>query len=107
MGLPDKKVKQLNRLPGAKARPDENQFLSARRIIKKQLEIDENAVKLEEKVDFVEDEKSQPSYPGIITVYRKRLIYAKVHLASASKKEEKEGGCTIARETTYGCEPFR
>jgi len=66
----------LNRLPGAKRRPDENQFLSARRIIRRQLEMDENQVVFEEYVKHIEEDKPQSSYPGIKTVYRKRLISA-------------------------------
>jgi hypothetical protein len=68
----------LNRLPGAKRRPDENQFLSARRILRRQLEFDENQVQLNINVQNVEEEKSSSSYPGLKTVYRKRLI--KAHL---------------------------
>jgi len=68
----------LNRLPGAKRRPDENHFLSARRILRRQLEIDENQVRLNQEVEFVEDEKPSPSYPGLTTLYRKRLIRAEV-----------------------------
>lgn len=68
----------LNRLPGAKRRPDENQFLSARRILRRQLEIDENLVRLKQDVQFVEQEKPSPSYPGLKTVYRKRLIKAEL-----------------------------
>jgi hypothetical protein len=64
----------LNRLPGAKRRPDENQFLSARRIIKRQLEIDENMVFLDRAVQSIEDVKHAPAYPGLKTVYRKRLV---------------------------------
>merc|ERR1740121_1080447 len=75
---PDKRVVPQNRLPGAKRRPDENQFLSARRIFRRQLEIDENAVKFDENVEFVEDEKTLPAYPGLVTVYRKRLIRADI-----------------------------
>merc|ERR1712228_514433 len=76
--LPDRKVNELNRLPGGKRRPDENQFLSARRILRKQLDADENQVKFSEIVKFVEEEKSSPTYPGVSTLYRKRLINAEV-----------------------------
>ncbi|CAE8637185.1 unnamed protein product, partial [Polarella glacialis] len=43
---PSGDINSKPRLPGAKRRPDENQFLSARRIIKRQLEIDDNAVRI-------------------------------------------------------------
>lgn len=71
----DKKI-ILNRLPGAKCRPDENQFTSAKRILRRQLEIGENEVTLEKEPQAVEEEKPSHAYPGIKTVYRKRLINA-------------------------------
>jgi len=71
---PDGKTHNLNRLPGAKHRPDENQFLSARRVLRRQMEIDENLVKLEQQVYVVEEDRSSSSYPGLKTIYRKRLI---------------------------------
>jgi len=71
----DKKI-VLNRLPGAKCRPDENQFTSAKRILRRQLEIGENEVILEKDPQVVEEEKPSNAYPGIKTVYRKRLINA-------------------------------
>jgi len=73
---PDGTKKVLDRLPGAKRRPDENQFLSARRILRKQLEIDENQVQLEQEVVNVEEEHASPNFPGLKTVYRKRIIKA-------------------------------
>jgi serine/threonine protein kinase len=75
---PDGAKTILNRLPGAKRRPDENQFLSARRILRRQLEMDENMVVLDQEVRNVEEEKSSSSYPGLKTVYRKRLIKAQL-----------------------------
>jgi len=68
----------LNRLPGAKCRPDENQFLSARRILRRQLEVDENEVRLVTNVLYLEEEKPTDLYPQLKTVYRKRLIRAEV-----------------------------
>jgi len=76
--LPDGHKVTLNRLPGAKRRPDENQFLSARRIVRRQLELDENLVRLSQEVEFVEEDKPSPSYPGLTTLYRKRLIRAEL-----------------------------
>jgi hypothetical protein len=73
----DQTKNQLNRLPGAKRRPDENQFLTARRLLRKQLKIDENNCQLEPKnVQYYEEEKTSSAFPGIRTVYRKRLIQA-------------------------------
>mmetsp|Transcript_1818 Transcript_1818/g.4558 ORF Transcript_1818/g.4558 Transcript_1818/m.4558 type:complete len:782 (+) Transcript_1818:74-2419(+) len=67
--------KQLNQMPGVKKRTDENQFLAAQRILKTQLKIDENSVQLEAKtVKVLEEEKDSPSYPGLKTLYRKRMI---------------------------------
>merc|ERR1712083_354046 len=77
----DKKI-ALNRLPGAKCRPDENQFTSAKRILRRQLEIGENDVNLEKEPQAVEEEKPSKAYPGIKTVYRKRLINAVLDLSS-------------------------
>jgi hypothetical protein len=74
---PDGQTVQLNRLPGAKRRPDENQFLTARRILKRQLKIEENHVTLDAKnVEVAEEEKSSLAYPGLRTIYRKRIITA-------------------------------
>mmetsp|Transcript_81499 Transcript_81499/g.174612 ORF Transcript_81499/g.174612 Transcript_81499/m.174612 type:complete len:789 (+) Transcript_81499:83-2449(+) len=70
------KATRILRLPGAKRRPDENQFLSARRILRRQLMLDENQVRIETDVQFVEEVKTSPMYPGLKTVYRKRLIKA-------------------------------
>lgn len=67
---------RLDRLPGAKCRPDENQFLSARRILRRQLDIDENFAKLDREAIIIEEEKSSPAYPGLKTVYKKRIIKA-------------------------------
>jgi len=67
----------LDRLPATKRRPDENQFLSARRILRKQLKMDENHVNIDAtNVSLIEEEKDSPSYPGLRTVYRKRIITA-------------------------------
>merc|ERR1719162_642951 len=77
--FPDGTKNALNRLPGAKRRPDENQFLTARRVLRKQLKIDENMVRLDAKgVRYFEEEKSSPAFPGLRTVYRKRLIKAEL-----------------------------
>mmetsp|Transcript_174508 Transcript_174508/g.553940 ORF Transcript_174508/g.553940 Transcript_174508/m.553940 type:complete len:780 (-) Transcript_174508:217-2556(-) len=69
---------RLDRLPGAKCRPDENQFLSARRILRRQLEIDENIVALDREVGIIEEEKHSPAYPGLKTVYRKNMVKAEL-----------------------------
>lgn len=76
---PDGAKTVLNRLPGAKKRPDESQFLTARRILRKQLKIDENQVRLDAaNCEYFEEERSAPGFPGVRTVYRKRLITAEL-----------------------------
>jgi len=76
---PDGKKVSLNRLPAAKRRPDENQFLTARRVLRKQLRIDENQVAIDaDAVQIIEEEKESPSYPGLRTVYRKRIVAAEL-----------------------------
>jgi len=70
---------KLDRLPGAKRRPDESQFLTARRILRRQLKIDENQVRLDSKnCKYFTEEKPSPGFPGIRTVYRKCLITAEL-----------------------------
>jgi len=77
--LPDGKKIPLKRLPGAKRRPDENQFLTARRILRKQLRMDEDVVNIiASDVRMVEEEKASPGYPGLRTVYRKRIVPAEL-----------------------------
>lgn len=77
---PDKTKHKLNLLPGAKRRPDENQFLTAQRILKRQLKLDENCVNLNATdVKILEEEKDSHSYPGMHTLYRKRIIMAELH----------------------------
>lgn len=75
----DGTIHGLNRLPGAKRRPDENQFVAARRCLRKHLKMDENYVDINQHdVRIIEEEKDSPSYPGIRTVYRKRVISAEL-----------------------------
>jgi len=71
----------LNRLPGAKRRPDENQFLTARTIVQRYLRIDDNHVTCNAKdVVSFEEEKTSLAYPGLRTVYRKRIVNARLAL---------------------------
>jgi len=75
--FPDGAKVSLKRLPGAKRRPDENQFLTARRILKRQLKVEENHVSLDAGgVQVAEEEKDSLAYPGLRTIYRKRIITA-------------------------------
>jgi len=65
----------FERLPGARKRPDENQFLTARRVLQKQLRIDENEVQINANgVKCFEEERFTSDFPGIQTIYRTRLI---------------------------------
>lgn len=67
----------INRLPASKGRPDESQFVTARRILRKQLRIDENQVRLDpKKAKIYEETRPSPSVPGMQTVYRRRFIEA-------------------------------
>mmetsp|Transcript_11839 Transcript_11839/g.31935 ORF Transcript_11839/g.31935 Transcript_11839/m.31935 type:complete len:782 (-) Transcript_11839:162-2507(-) len=73
----DGSTNQLKRLPGKKRRPDENQFLAVQRVLRRQLKMDENFVTLDAKnVRFVEEEKTSVAFPGVLTLYRKRILYA-------------------------------
>jgi len=67
-------------LPGAKRlNAHENQFQAAYRILERQLKIDENHVNLDaETVMITEDLRDSPSYPGLQTLYRKRIITGEV-----------------------------
>eukprot|EP00930_Biecheleria_cincta_P074398 TRINITY_DN6160_c0_g1_i1.p1 TRINITY_DN6160_c0_g1~~TRINITY_DN6160_c0_g1_i1.p1 ORF type:complete len:799 (+),score=170.29 TRINITY_DN6160_c0_g1_i1:200-2596(+) len=77
--LPDGSEHLLNRLPASKGRPDESQFVTARRILRKQMRIDENQVRLDpKKARIFEESRISPSYPCMRTVYRRRFITASV-----------------------------
>lgn len=69
--------KELKRLPAVKRRSDENQFLAAQRVLTKALAMDDNEVTMNPNdVLVMTEQKDSPSYPGIKTVYRKRIISA-------------------------------
>jgi hypothetical protein len=75
--FPDGRSSVLNRLPGSKRRPDENHFVTAQRVLKRQLKMDENVVNLNSKdVKVVEAMQESHSYPGLSSLYRKRIISA-------------------------------
>lgn len=74
----------LNRLPGTKRRPDESHFHAAKRVLQRQLKVHENLIELDaDKVQVFEEEKESPSYPGLRTVYCKRIISADLQVAPA------------------------
>lgn len=69
--------KDLKRLPAVKRRSDENQFLAAQRVLTKALAMDDNEVTMNPNdVMVMTEQKDSPSYPGIKTFYRKRIISA-------------------------------
>jgi len=66
---------ETKRLPGCKKRPDENQYITVKRILRQQLRISENMVEIDNtNVDVTDVEMSTQAYPGLMTVYRRRLI---------------------------------
>lgn len=71
--------KKLERLPAAKRRSDENQFLAAHRVITKVLQMDETYITIiANEVKMVEEEAASTSYPGVKTFYRKRVVTARL-----------------------------
>jgi len=75
---PTGETKVLNRLPGVTKQAEENEFIAFKRVLKS-LRIDENSVLIDgAAVHTVDEEKCSPSYPGLRTLYRKRVIGAKL-----------------------------
>lgn len=71
------KTSQLDRLPATKRRADEHPFAAARRMISKHLCLDNNMVTLDpDDVRIVEEEQESTSYPGMLSIYRKRFMSA-------------------------------
>merc|ERR1712150_15543 len=69
----------LHRLPGAKRRPDENQFLAAWRFLSMGLRVSENCINMDpSEVMITEEVKDSYQYPGVRSKYRKRIIFAEV-----------------------------
>lgn len=67
------------RLPAVKRRPDENQFVAARRVLQKVLKINETLVVFDPtSVLVLEEETTSKAYAGLPTLYRKRIISAKI-----------------------------
>lgn len=75
----DGRTKQLLRLPGTKQRPHENSFRTARRVITTTLNFEDNMVTFDvAKSSLLQEEKESSSYPGLITVYRKNVVHARI-----------------------------
>lgn len=69
-------VKALNRLPGSKKHSQETHFQTAIRLLER-IHVDEAWVNVNTKpVRILEEYKDSPSYPGMRTLYRKRIIQA-------------------------------
>jgi len=63
------------RLIGLKRRPDESHFLTAQKIIRTTLKLDENHCRIDPEGVRVHDVvKESDAYPGVLTLYRKRII---------------------------------
>mmetsp|Transcript_90387 Transcript_90387/g.189052 ORF Transcript_90387/g.189052 Transcript_90387/m.189052 type:complete len:640 (-) Transcript_90387:275-2194(-) len=71
--------KELKRLPAVKRREDENPFIAAHRVLSKVLRINENLVELQhENIQLVQEQKDSKAYAGLPTLYRRRIITAKL-----------------------------
>merc|ERR1711957_791037 len=68
-------TKALNRLPAVKRRPDENQFLACQRVLERELQMDANFVRIDpSSVRILEEPGQSKGYPGLQTLYKKRII---------------------------------
>jgi len=75
--LPDGRKTTLDRLPGTKGRPNENQFTSARRVLTRHLHVPENCVNFDQgDVKVLQQEQHSLNYPGLRTIYQKRILSA-------------------------------
>lgn len=82
--FPDGETLAHNRLPGGKRRPDENQFLAAKRLVARNIKVDPNYIGFNKNdVRVVEEETNSNSFPGLRTLYRKRILSAQIHPPSA------------------------
>lgn len=70
---------KAQRLPGVKRRQDENLFWAAHRLMDQLLKINENMITMDpESVVLVEEEKPSEAYTDLPTIYRRRIISAKL-----------------------------
>jgi len=71
-------TKTRNRLPAIKRRSDEHQFIAARRLITRLLQLSDNAVVIDHmNVRCAEETQESVSYLGLNSLYRKRFMTAK------------------------------
>mmetsp|Transcript_50697 Transcript_50697/g.136102 ORF Transcript_50697/g.136102 Transcript_50697/m.136102 type:complete len:792 (-) Transcript_50697:80-2455(-) len=76
----DGKKKETKRLPAVKRRADENPFTAAHRVLSKVLKFSENLVTIDpSNVMVIEEETASTSYGGLPTLYRRRIITAKLN----------------------------
>eukprot|EP00930_Biecheleria_cincta_P049506 TRINITY_DN346_c1_g1_i1.p1 TRINITY_DN346_c1_g1~~TRINITY_DN346_c1_g1_i1.p1 ORF type:complete len:819 (-),score=126.21 TRINITY_DN346_c1_g1_i1:65-2521(-) len=74
--------RNLGRLPAVKRRSDENQFSAARRLVRKTLQMDDVFVSISPNdVIFLEEQTVSRSYECLTTLYRKRIISARLNYA--------------------------
>jgi len=80
------KTSALDRLPATKRRADEHPFAAARRMISKYLHMDNNTVTLDpDDVKVSQEEQESTSYPGLVSLYRKRYMKAVVNDLAPNK----------------------
>jgi len=73
----DGRKRETYRLPGTKQRPHENANATSDRIIKTILRCEEAEVKFDfANRELIQSKEESPSYPGVKTMYRKRIIPA-------------------------------
>jgi len=76
-------LKKVAKLPGRKKGSSENDFQVAFNVLERILRIDPEHVNLNDKlITTIEEKKDSPSYPGMQTLYRKRIIYGDVSAPS-------------------------
>eukprot|EP00746_Dinoflagellata_sp_MGD_P008235 gnl/MRDRNA2_/MRDRNA2_116460_c0_seq1.p1 gnl/MRDRNA2_/MRDRNA2_116460_c0~~gnl/MRDRNA2_/MRDRNA2_116460_c0_seq1.p1 ORF type:complete len:812 (-),score=187.17 gnl/MRDRNA2_/MRDRNA2_116460_c0_seq1:107-2542(-) len=95
----DGRRRVVNRLPGTKRRPNENIITTSRRILSTMLKIEEDDVNVGQ-TELLEEERDSPSYPGIMTVYRKHIVVAEVasHSGETAPAFESADGHHVAVE---------
>merc|ERR1711959_289332 len=75
--LPDHRQIITNRLPATKMRSGENVWRTARRLVETKLRmLDEDVSIRMGAEDIVDEEKESPSYPGLMSLYRKHYVDA-------------------------------
>merc|ERR1719362_1823057 len=95
------KSNTLNWLPAVKRRPDENMYLAAKRCLQRCCGISENAVKFNTSTVLIaEEEKESQQFPGLPSLYRKRIIT--VNLVHEEELAGAAEGGSSAQEKSAG-----